>query len=154
MEVIESTPARLVAEHRPRAARVESALGTLAFAVLGIFARGYVPVVGFVFFTLAMVSAGLFAWSMRRQRVVFDRAAGQVVLTSRGVGGSQTTEQPLAAVTGAAVASASDPEYRGISGEPVLELESGARLPLVGAEISLAEAEALAAAINAWLSAR
>ena len=162
MKTVETTPTRLVLEHRPvtlTLGLVLISLATLAFAIV-LFTRGNDAGVIFLCFAL---SPPVFAWFfLETRRIRFDRNAGTVALEFRAPRGTRGTSHAL--VEGARVVvqrPGPTPQARlvpetgapGVPTRAVLIAADGQEIPLAEGYSKGPEAYQVMQAVNGWLGA-
>ena len=156
MQVIEKTSSRLVLRARPGLLLLLIGgpclvLALIAFAKL---AQGATEEAGKAALVAALM-APAFAVFVRWEETIFDRASGDVLITSRGLLGRRGSRHPLDAIRSARMESDPDGD-RSKSGKPlarpVLVNTEGRVLPLRWAYTVDPSDDAAVSAIRAWLA--
>ncbi len=159
MQVIEDTPARLVLEEKPWLIGTLLALGIVVFLALALFLFHESGWLALGFGLATALLALCFVVFVQRVIVIFDRAAGALVIRTRNLMGQRERTLPLAEVTRAEVetsrsTSTSNDGSRttSITHRTVLSTKTGP-VPLTNVYSSGSSAEVNVAAINRWLAA-
>lgn len=157
MQVIEETPASLVLEDKPWVLGSILIVGILVFLALALGLRGESGWLSLGFGLGTLLLAVCFVVFVQRVIVIFDRAAGAMVIRTRSLTGQSERTLPLSDVTQAEVetsrsTSTSNDGRRttSITHRTVLTTVSGP-LPLTNSYSSGNSAAISAGAINRWL---
>lgn len=162
MKPTETTPDRLVFEDRPTAQLWLAGLATVVFAALAawLFARGNDA--GVIFAVFAVSGPVYVLFFVETRRIVFDRGAGTVTVSRRGLRGREEAAHPLAGIARAeAHRATSDPAARALpleapppAGVPlraVLVTGDGRVIALEDTYAPGSAAVEMARAVNGWL---
>lgn len=159
MQVIEETPARLVLEEKPWVLGIVLIIGILILLALTLGLRRESGWLSFGFGLGALLLAVCFVVFVQRVIVIFDRAAGALVIRTRNLMGQGERTLALSEVSGAEVetsrstsTSNNGSRTTSVTHRTVIATRSGP-VPLTNVYSSGSGAENNAAAINRWLVA-
>lgn len=158
MQVTLDTPARLVLEEKPWLLGAILIVGILVLLALAMGLWRESLWLGLGFGLAAGLLAICFVIFVRRVLVIFDRAAGVLVIRSRSLTGQEERTLVLAEVTGAEVetsrsTSSDNDGHRttSVTHRPVLSTRSGP-VPLIQVYNAGSGAGIIAEAVNRWLA--